>query len=469
MDFYCREKELRKMNHRYEEGNFECIVIYGRRRVGKTALINEFCKDKKTIFFSALKTTASENLSALSKAVYQYEHPKAEDYPEFASFDAVLNEIGSLGKAERLVFVIDEYPYLAESYSAVSSRLQHLIDHEWQEGKLYLILCGSSMSFMQNQVLGYESPLYGRRTAQFKIEPLTYKETAVFNTGLSAVENAYIYGITGGIPHYINKLSVKKDLDTALINNLFDRSSYLFEEPENLLKQELREPAVYNAIIRVIAEGASKLNEIATKVGLESGPCSKYLSILIELGIIKKEKPVAEISTKKTIYMIEDNFFRFFYRFVPQNMSLISSGRFEKSYEKTVKSKLHDYMGLVFEKMCKEYLLNYADDLPFELSDIGQWWGTDAKTKKEVQIDIVAVPIQEPNKRITDYIIGSCKFKNEKIGINELKLLKEYAEVFGKGSKYYYMIFSLAGFTDELINASNNNEVKLISLSDMYK
>ena len=150
-------------------------------------------------------------------------------------------------------------------------------------------------------------------------------------------------------------------------------------------------------------------------------------------------------------------------------MSLISSGRFEKSYEKTVKSKLHDYMGLVFEKMCKEYLLNYADDLPFELSDIGQWWGTDAKTKKEVQIDIVAVPIQEPNKRITDYIIGSCKFKNEKIGINELKLMKEYAEVFGKGRKYYYMIFSLGGFTDELINASNNNEVKLISLSDMYK
>lgn len=469
MAFYCRENELRKMNHRYEEGNFECVVIYGRRRVGKTALINEFCKGKKTIYFSALKTTATENLSALSKAVYQYEHPEAGDYPEFPSFEAVLNEIGALGKEERLVFVIDEFPYLAESYRAISSRLQHLIDHEWQNGKMYLILCGSSMSFMQNQILGYESPLYGRRTAQFKIEPLTYKETAVFHPELSDEENAYIYGITGGIPHYINKLVVKKGLDTALIENLFDRSSYLFEEPENLLKQELREPAVYNAIIRAIAEGASKLNEIATKVGLESGPCSKYVNVLIDLGIIKKEMPITESSTKKTIYMIEDNFFRFWYRFVPQNMSSISAGRFEKLYEKAVKSKLHDYMGLVFEKMCKEYLLHYADDLPFELSDIGQWWGTDAKTKKEVQIDVVAVPVQEPNKCVTDYIIGSCKFKNEKIGVNELKRMEEYAEVFGKGENYHYMIFSLGGFTDELINASHNGDVKLISLADMYK
>lgn len=468
MAFYCREGELRKMNHRYEGENFECVVIYGRRRVGKTALINEFCKGKKTIYFSALKTTATENLSALSKVVYQYEHPEAVDYPEFASYEAVLNEIGMLGRNERLVFVIDEYPYLAESYNAISSRLQHLIDHEWQNGKIYLILCGSSMSFMQNQVLGYESPLYGRRTAQFKIESLTYKETAVFHPELSEEDNAYIYGITGGIPHYINKLAVKGDLDAALIDNLFDRSSYLFEEPENLLKQELREPAVYNSIIRVVAEGASKLNEIATRVGLESGPCSKYISVLIDLGIIKKDMPVTETSTKKTIYMIEDNFFRFWYRFVPQNMSSISAGKFEKSYEKVVKSKLHDYMGLVFEKMCKEYLMNYADDLPFELSDIGQWWGTDAKTRKEIQIDIVAVPIKEPNKRVTDYIIGSCKFKNEKIGINELKLMEEYAEVFGKGRNYHYIIFSLGGFTDELKKVSENDEVKLISLEDMY-
>lgn len=469
MQFYCREHELAKMNRRYEDGAFECVVIYGRRRVGKTALINEFCKNKKTIYFSALKAPETENLSALSKAVYQYEHPGAETYPEFPTFETVLDEIGRLGSEERVVFVIDEYPYLAEAYGAISSRLQHLIDHVWQCGKLYLILCGSSMSFMQNQVLGYESPLYGRRTAQFKIEPMTYRETAVFHPDFSDETNAYIYGITGGIPHYINKLNVKDTLDDALIENLFERSAYLFEEPDNLLKQELREPAVYNAIIRAIAEGASKLNEIATKVGLESGPCSKYVSVLIELGLVKKETAITETSTKKTIYMIEDNFFRFWYRFVPQNMSAISSGRFARLYDKAVKAKLHDYMGLVFEKMCKEYLLNYAEDLPFELADVGQWWGTDAAEKKEVQIDIVGVPVQEPSRKITEYLIGSCKFKNEKIGMDELRLIEHHADVFGKGISYYYMIFSLNGFTEELKEYAKNNPVKLVSLADMYR
>ncbi len=469
MDFYCREDELRKMNRRYESGTFECVVIYGRKRVGKTALINEFCRNKKTIYFSALKATAAENLSALSKALYQYEHPDAEVYPEFPSFEAVLNEIGKLGNNERLVFVIDEYPYLAESYSAISSCLQHLIDHIWQKSKIYLILCGSSMSFMQNQVLGYESPLYGRRTAQFKIEPMTYRDTAVFHPDFSAESNAYIYGITGGIPHYINKLNVKKDLDAALLENFFDRSAYLFEEPDNLLKKELREPAVYNAVIRAIAEGASKLNEIAAKVGLESGPCSKYVSVLMELGLVKKETAITETSTKKTLYMIEDNFFRFWYRFVPENMSSISSGRFDRSYSKVVKAKLHDYMGPIFEKICKEYLMYYAEDLPFEIANVGQWWGTDVSAKKEIQIDIVGVPVQEPNKKITEYLIGSCKFRNEKTGLDELQLIEHYADVFGKGKSYYYMIFSLGGFTQELMDYAKENPVRLVSLKDMYQ
>lgn len=468
MAFYCRENELKKMNRRYEDGEFECVVIYGRRRVGKTALINEFCKDKKTIYYSALKAPAAENLSALSKAVYMYERPNADTYPEFASFEDVLEEIGRLGSEERIVFVIDEYPYLAEAYDSISSRLQHLIDHVWQKGKLYLILCGSSMSFMQNQVLGYESPLYGRRTAQFKIEPMTYRETAVFHPELTDEENAYIYGITGGIPHYINKLNVRSSLDDALIENLFDRSAYLFEEPENLLKQELREPAIYNSIIRAIAEGASKLNEIATKVGLESGSCSKYVGVLMELGLVQKETPITETTTRKSVYTIEDNFFRFWYRFVPQNMSSITSGRFGRSYDRVVKARMHDYMGMIFEKMCKEYLMYYADDLPFNLADVGQWWGNDSSAKKEIQIDIVGVPVQEPNQKVREYLIGSCKFKNEKIGMDELHLIEHYADVFGKGRDYFFAIFSLGGFTQELIDYAKNHRVKLITMADMY-
>lgn len=177
--FHYRESELAKLNKRYQSRQFECIVIYGRRRVGKTALINEFCKDKKTIFFAALNATERENLTALSKAIYECEKKAACDAPVFSSFDSALDAITDMAE-ERLVFVIDEFPYLAKAAESISSRLQHMIDHKWQHTKLYLILCGSSMSFMEKQVLGYESPLYGRRTAQFKIEPLSYREVEAF-------------------------------------------------------------------------------------------------------------------------------------------------------------------------------------------------------------------------------------------------------------------------------------------------
>ncbi len=462
--FYCREDELRKLNKRYEDGKFECVIIYGRRRVGKTALINEFCKDKPTIFFSALNTTGKENLGALSKSIMSFERSDAESAPEFTSYDAALEELTALSKEKRVVFVIDEYPYLANAKPAISAMLQHVIDHKWSDSKMYLILCGSSMSFMENQVLGKESPLYGRRTAQFKIQPLDYKETAVFHPELSNEDNALIYGITGGVPHYINKLDVRGSVDEALLENLFDRSGYLYEEPANLLKQELREPAIYNAIIKAIAEGASKLNDIKTKVGEENAVVSKYLKTLIELGIVKKEIPVSERPGKKTIYLLSDNFFRFWYRFVPVNASAIDSGRIAKTYSHAVKQYFSDYMGLIFEKMCRDYLLFYAEDLPIELNEIGQWWGTDSKTKKQVQIDIVGTPAQGK-----EYMIGSCKYRNEKIGLDELERLRDYASAFGKGSNYYYYIFSKGGFTEGLLQAQGRGEVRLFTLDDIYK
>lgn len=462
--FYCREEELRSMNRRYEKGKFECIVIYGRRRVGKTALINEFCKGKPTLYFSALNASSQENLEALSKAIYTYQNPDSTSAPSYRSYEDAFDAITAMAALQRFVFVIDEYPYLAKAEKSVSSRLQHIIDHQWQKGQLYLILCGSSMSFMEYQVLGYESPLYGRRTAQFKIQALAYREITAFHPELPAEDQAFLYGVTGGIPHYINKLDVEKNLDEALLENLFTPSAYLFEEPENLLKQDLREPAIYNSIISAIAGGASRSNEISTKVGLESGVCAKYLKVLLELEILKKETPITEKPGKKTIYAIDDNFFRFWYRFVPGNMSLISAGRIHSVYNQAIKRFYSDYMGLVFEMMCREYLLRYEKDLPILLHDIGQWWGTDSKTRKEVQIDIVGTPLEG-----NEYLIGSCKYRSEKIGMDELELLRRYAPVFRENGIFHYYIFSKSGFTSELLESEKRGEVTLLTLSDLYR
>ena len=460
--FYCREKELSKMNRRFTGGEFECIVIYGRLRVGKTALINEFCRDKPTIFFSALDAPGYLNLSMLSKAIRYYQAPEAATYPEYRTFADALADIGKLAEEHRLVFVIDEYPYLSKAEPSLSSQIQHAIDHVWSRGKMFLILCGSSLSFMERQVLGHASPLYGRRTAQFKIEPLTYKETALFNHKLAPEQNALIYGITGGIPHYINKLKVRENVDEALLDNFFDPSSYLFEEPANLLKQELREPAVYSAILAAIAGGASKLSEIASQCHLESGYCARYIGTLTELGIIQKEIPLSTNNPKKGIYYISDSFFRFWYKFVPGNIDLITSERLEKSYPKLIKAHLPEFMGQVFEKMCRDYLLHYAEDLPCDIGAIGRWWGNDPQKRQEIEIDIVTAKLE------SECIVGSCKYRNYEVGMDEFSKLKDYAYVYAKGGICHYYLFAKEGFSAGLQDAATRGEVRLISLRDMY-
>ena len=461
--FLCREQELGRLNRLYERGRFECVIIYGRRRVGKTALISEFCRDKPTIFFSALNASARENLESLSFSIAALRDPGAPVAPVYSSYADALDAVTQLAQEQRLIFVIDEYPYLAKAEKSISSRLQHVIDHVWQNSQIFLILCGSSMNFMEHQVLGYESPLYGRRTAQLKIQALTYREIPAFHPLLSAADQALLYGITGGIPHYINKLDVENDLDEALLENLFNPAGYLFEEPENLLKQELREPAVYNSIIAAVAGGASRANDIAMKVGLESGVCAKYLRVLLSLAILKKETPITEKPGRKTIYRIDDCFFRFWYRFVPRNLSLISTGRIRQVYDRAVRQYYPDYMGLIFEKMCREYLLRYAEDLPFFPSDVGQWWGTDPAAHKEIQIDLVG-PSPEGNQ----YLIGSCKYRNESVGERELELLQSYAQVFHPGGHFHYCIFSKCGFTSGLRNRAQEENVKLVTLEEMY-
>ena len=470
--FLCRELELSKLDKHYKSSSLECVVIYGRRRIGKTALINEFTKNKDTIYFSALNSNAQENIKTLSKAIYNYKEENNINAPLFASFDDAFLEITRLSKNKRIVFVIDELPYLANSDSSILSRLQHLLDHEWANSKLFVILCGSSLSFMEKDVLSEKSPLFGRRTMQLHIKPLSYYETAKFNPNLSNEDNALIYGITGGVPHYINKLNVNKSIKDSLINNFFDSSSYLFDEPENLLKQELREPTIYNAIITAIANGNSRLSNIANAIHLDTSTCNKYISTLINLGILIKYGPIVDKSRKKIQYRITDNLFRFWYRFVPSNITSINSNTFENIYDQAVGSYLSDYMGLVFEDMCKQYLLKYAKKLPININDIGEWWGNNPKTKKEAQIDIVAIETKTNNSKSNNkYIIGSCKYTNEKIGIDELDLLKDYASVITKSNdECYYFIFSKNGFKQRLLNyAKTNDMIKLISLDDLYK
>lgn len=461
--FIGRENELHKLNQLYGINIFQFSVIYGRRRVGKTALINEFAKDKDTIYFTGLETNAKQNLENFSKAIFQYTGGYAAA-PVFQSFQQALEYVFTLSNEKRLVLVIDEYPYVAKSYKGLASMLQVLIDKNKDTSKLFLILCGSSMSFMEDQVLGYKSPLYGRRTAQFKILPFDFFESCRCFKNFSLLDMALIYGIAGGTPQYLLQMDDSLSVEENIKNTFLKNTSYLFEEPSNLLKQEMREPAVYNAITTAVATGSTKMSEISSKAGEETSACAIYLKNLISIGIIKKETPITEKSSKKTIYSVADNMFRFWYRFIPANMSIIQNNMTDLAYER-ISEQLSTYMGAVFEEICKQYLwlLNREKKASVIFTDLGRWWGGDPVNKIEAEIDILAVADKDAA------IFCECKWTNEDVDLSVLEALTERSQLLPFKQKHYYL-FAKSGFTSGCVErAKELGNVSLVTYDDIAK
>lgn len=458
--FYGREKELKKLNSMYDSNKFEFAVFYGRRRVGKTTLIREFCKDKHAIYFVAREASGEVNLQNFSNDVFGVTDRNKMGNIYFHDWEKAFEYIGNISKEERMILVIDEYPYLAENLTSISSVIQAHIDMKFKDGKLFLILCGSSMSFMENQVLGYKSPLYGRRTAQFRVKPFTYFQSLPFMEGYDDEDKAVFYGITGGIPEYLSKINNRLSLKENIMDLYLNDSGALYEEPTNLLKQELREPATYNGIIDSIAAGASRLSEIASKNSMESNKCAKYLSSLISLGIVKKEIPITEKTSKKSIYLLKDQMFRFWYRFVFPNMSLIASGFGEEVYNAKIESQLNSFMGLTFEEICKQYMYQNIKSAPFFFGNIGRWWGNNPKLKRQEEIDLMA--FEDDN-----VIFGECKWTNSLVDTDVLNDIVTQSEIFHYKHIYFY-VFAKRGFTDQCIKkAKDMGNVNIICFKDM--
>lgn len=459
--FIGREKELKALNNLYTSDKFEFAVIYGRRRVGKTALINEFIGDKKSIYFMGVESNAKQNLENFSKSIIEYNSGIVAD-TSFQSFQSALEYVFELSRNERIILVIDEYPYVARSSKSLASTLQMLIDKYKDTSKVMLILCGSSMSYMEDNVLAYKAPLYGRRTAQMKILPFDFEETCRYFKNFSSEDKALIYGIVGGTPQYLLQMNDKQSIEDNIKNTYLNPVSFLFEEPTNLLKQEVREPAIYTAIITAIATGASRMSEIATKVGEDTNVCTSYIKNLMNLGIVQKETPYGEKNSRKTIYYIEDNMFRFWYRFVLDNNSVIMRGATDRVY-KRIEPYLSDYMGKVFEEICTQYLWKQLLDekCPIEFNSLGRWWGNDPKEKKQTEIDIMG----EQDKDTA--LFGECKWTNEKVDLSVLETLVKRSKLFSYTNVHYYL-FSKTGFTKGCIDrAEELGNVSLVSYNEI--
>ncbi len=459
--FIGRQKELNALDKLYTSEKFEFAVLYGRRRVGKTALINQFIGDKGAIYFMGVESNAKQNLENFSKSIMEYANGINAEM-SFPSFQAALEYVFKLAESKRLILAIDEYPYVARASKSLASTLQLLIDKYKDTSKLMLILCGSSMSYMEDHVLAYKAPLYGRRTAQIKLLPFDYEETCAYFKNFSNEDKAMLYGIVGGTPQYLLQMSDKLSVEDNVKNTYLNPMSFLYEEPTNLLKQEVREPAIYTAIITAIATGSSRMSEISSKVGETTNVCATYIKNLIGLGILQKETPYGEKASRKSVYSIEDNMFRFWYRFVLDETSVIARGAADLVYNR-IKPQLSDYMGKVFEEICKQYLWKQllSGNCPVEFTSLGRWWGNNPKERIQEEIDIMG----EQDKNTA--LFAECKWTNEKVDIGVLEILVKRSNLFTFKTKHYYL-FSKSGFTKGCMDkATEMGNVTLVCHEDM--
>ena len=461
--FIGRERELKALNKLYDSNKFEFAVIYGRRRIGKTELIKQFLGDKKAIYFMGIESNAKLNLENFSKSILEFNTGIRAD-TSFSNFQAALEYVFQLAENDRSIVAIDEYPYVARSSKSLASTLQLLIDKYKDTSKLMLILCGSSMSYIEDHVLSYKAPLYGRRTAQIKLLPFDFEETCRYLADMSGEDKALMYGAVGGTPQYLLQVSDKLSVEENIKNTYLNPISFLYEEPTNLLKQEVREPAIYTAIITAIATGASRMADISTKVGEDTSVCTTYIKNLISLGIVQKETPYGEKASRKTIYSLADNMFRFWYRFVLENNSIIARGADDLAY-KRIEPYFTDYMGKVFEDISAQYLwkLLVTGKSPIEFTSLGRWWGNDPRTRSQTEIDIMG----EQNKNSA--LFAECKWTNEKIDLGVLETLVQRSELFAYKNVHLFL-FAKSGFTKGCIDkATELGNVSLVTYADILK
>lgn len=422
--FVDRANELRLLEDTYKQNISSLIIIYGRRRIGKTELIKQFINDKKHIYFLADTRTDRDNIKEMQRAISSHIQNPLFEKVEFTDWIELFREFEKLLK-ERVIIVIDEFPYLIESNKAIPSIFQKIWDLILSEKEVCLVLLGSSISMMENYTLDYRAPLYGRRTAQLQLQPLKFKYLGKF-LPYQAEELVKVYGITDGIPLYILKFDQGLNFGENLRENIFRVGKFLYQEAEILLKEELRETARYFAILKAIAYGKHGFGEIVNFTKLDKGIISKYLDNLSILRLIRKEYPVTQKKeVRNARYVFNDNYLNFWFRYAYPYKSLIEEGRTERLFD-FIEEDFNSYLGFVFEKICREFL--WEQELPFAFTKLGRWWHRDK------EIDLVA--LNEETKEIAFFEV---KWSNLKLGearriLLELKEKSKYVD-WNKGER----------------------------------
>ncbi len=461
--FIGRQEELTFLESRYQEIGGQLIVVYGRRRVGKTETLRRFCEGKPHVFYSCTENTDEKQLATFSEKMLQKGMEAAKYIRRFQDWEQALGSVLHLPGDGKKLLVIDEFPYMVKGNSSIPSILQNLWDERLKDADVMIILCGSAMSFMEKEILAEKNPLYGRATGILKMNEMGFYDAIQFVPNYSPLEKIVTYAVLGGIPHYLKQFDDSRTVKENICKSILTRGSILYSEVEFLMKQELRETATYNAIIEAIALGNTKLNDINQKTMIEKTKLSVYLKNLIDLGIIRREFPVSDsvkeqANVQRGLYQVSDSFFRFWYAFVFPNMSELENGDVEGIWNYVVEPELDYYTSYAFEDVCRQYLRreNRKNKLPFYFTKIGRWWD------KAQELDILAMDAKKEQ-----FLLGECKFKNSPFTYADFVRMTEKFVPQKRNSAVHYYLFSKSGFSGEVEKAAEEQGISLVAVKDL--
>lgn len=447
--FVNRNNELQLLNDEYKSKNFSFTVLYGRRRVGKTTLIKEYIKNKPAIYFLVTLENFNIVVKRLQDIVASFFEDSFLKNLEIKDIKQLFEYLAQKDYDKKIVIIIDEFQYLTKLDTSIPSQFQYIIDELLKNKNIHLILCGSIISMMYEQTLSYNSPLYGRRTSAIKLEAIKFKFLNDFFPNKSKIELIELYSVLYGIPKYLEMLKNTENIFENIEENILNKNSYLYNEPQFILQNEVSEPVTYFSILEIIANGEHKIGNIASKLNKNVQNITSYISKLIELDIIYKDVPITEtnpLKSKKGLYFIKDNFFRFWFIYVLPYKSQLEIGNTKYVLAK-IKENFSGFVSFTYENLAIEYLLkNYP------LLKCGRWWN------KNEEIDAVGIA--------EDFlIVAECKYSNKKVGVDILLNLQEKAKkIDNKLPVKHHVLFSKSGFTDELKKIANDGNIVLVEL-----
>lgn len=464
--FINRKTELDHLNRLYASNRAELFVLYGRRRVGKTELLRAFCEGKPHVFFIATLAADQEQLATFSQQVYSFTHVQVPENFTYPTWEDAFRSLAEIPMLPRPVVILDEFTYLISGNKSIPSILQKVWDEKLKHTQIMLVLCGSYIGIMENEVLGYHAALYGRRTASILLNPLDLPSSALFFPAYSAEEKFMAWAILGGMPYYLTTFTDQHSLTVNIHQHILDaKTGSLYSEPRLLLMEELREPRNYFSILRAIAQGRTRLNEITQAAGVgDATTTARYLDILQQMHLITRRVPATESQPEKSkrgIYQVDDHFLRFWFRFVHPNQTALGLGLADGILEQRILPNLNHFSSASFEEAARIFLARQAQKgrLSFLPERIGGWW------ERDVEIDVLALSQSEKVA-----IAGECKWSVNPVGLTILEELKNKVYELRKTcdlQSVEYVLFSRSGFTPELVEHSKAGGIGLFSVVDL--